>query len=1592
MSKKASDSDNVYQRPDTQPPSLTVNPLFGDDFIADTPDYYYAAATLSGTARNVESGNYVQVTLNGQSWQGLVDKNGEWSIPLPPSTVTRLANFSGDTYDLVVSVTNNQGQSSEETRQVAVYDMFDGRSAGIGINPIAGNDEIIGREKMRDQVISGLVDNAPDGALVTVMLEGKSWQVPVDANGTWSVTLTSEEIKALTPGEHTINVQVPGEYDGSITSVDRTFNVTKDKGTSYAAGIAINSISGDDLLTAVEQQSSLLVSGTTANVASGKEVWVQLGDDIYAATVKNNRWQVEIPAEDLAPLQNGSATLLASVRDLHETATAVREFTVGESLTMPYITLNAPYDNYSAEDLEWSMLTAVFSGKVTNVAAGSYMNVTFGDHHYQARVDENGEWRLPVAPNDLLSQTPGAVPLVLSITNERGETGELSKTVYYSGIDTGNDTQVVINPVSGDDIINAREKQTDLIITGDSLNVPAGQMVELRFPDALPGFVFIGSIDQNGEWRTSIPAAQIKALPAGDLHIEVALPGDDQWSNPGSPPLPDGYWINIDAGNETDNVATLTIDSLEDYGRLTLDQLNGLTVSGSATNVADGSEVWLQTGNWAWTGEVHQGQWQVTIPADNVPELSVGGVIFEATVRNNANGDSAGDTVRINLDPAVPPEGNYVRLDPVWGNDLITRSDSFAPDYLVSGTFTGNNNSNITVTLNGKNYSAQVANGSWLVWLPDQDVLALPDGETALTVQWGDLSDSTTLTLDTDADASLFGVTLDAVTGNNLVAVYEMNGGLSLSGGVLDASVAPPGTLVTVAFNGKTYQTTLTGEADNPRWGLTIPSSVTDSLPTWHDEIITVTLGEAGRQSVPVVRLVEFVDEEYSSTYTPQIEINPAGAGDDVFNLNDDASTILISGYTRYYTPDNRVVVSMNGNSWETTNDQGGRWQVRIPADSLDSWISGTYNIHAVVYGLNVDLEQSIIAETDRTVTIFTEHYRDPTIAIDPVTSDNVLLLSEAEQGLTVSGTVTDVANGSQVALQIGEESYSATVQQGRWQLTIAPEALPALQPGELALTASVTGQSGASAETRVSVPVLANDEVQITIDPLVNNDVVSRYYEAYDHTITGTLSHSQPGTAILLLNGKSYAVTVANGEWMAVVPGEDINALPAGQVPLTVEWHPRYDTTLPSATTIVKVDGDIGFYPRGVTLDTISGDDRVELSELENGLTLSGGALNWRTAQPGTPVYLEINGKHYQTEMTGEEEDRDPRWSLTVPAADLAGLSTVIVNVTGAEGQEWIATSRALTIIDDNTPAEVPPAIVIDPVIGTPDTWGDGLPDVLEPIEQEYASEVSGHVVNIAEDSLIEYSLNGITWQDTVFMNQFFTYIPEQVRSSIADGVYQLGVAITDAVTGVKTYNERTIRVDFVADNDPVITFDALTGDNFLLPSEVNSALTLSGTLSHFEAQQTLYASLWSSGDDNDKFYSTTVNEDGSWQIDLPAGEWGGLQTGDLAYLLTLNSVDSLGNRANAEQLIRLASSDDEEPPEFNALGLSGGQEAIAALLESTENSASPAPETATETEMLPAASGNLWATAARSDLDIAPYTPHAAPQLEELLLQHPA
>ncbi|WP_312240221.1 BapA prefix-like domain-containing protein, partial [Pantoea sp.] len=101
-------SDNNGATP-TPPsaPAISVNAFAGDDILDNGEKG--SAQSLSGTTANVEAGQSVTVTLNGQSYNGVVGADGSWRVSVPADALAALA---AGTATFSVSVRNAAGLSA----------------------------------------------------------------------------------------------------------------------------------------------------------------------------------------------------------------------------------------------------------------------------------------------------------------------------------------------------------------------------------------------------------------------------------------------------------------------------------------------------------------------------------------------------------------------------------------------------------------------------------------------------------------------------------------------------------------------------------------------------------------------------------------------------------------------------------------------------------------------------------------------------------------------------------------------------------------------------------------------------------------------------------------------------------------------------------------------------------------------------------------------------------------------------------------------------------------------------------------------------------------------------------------------------------------------------------------------------------------------------------------------------------------------------------------------------------------------------------------------------------------------------------------
>ncbi|KFW97658.1 hypothetical protein KP22_21555, partial [Pectobacterium betavasculorum] len=235
-----------------------------------------------------------------------------------------------------------------------------------------------------------------------------------------------------------------------------------------------------------------------------------------------------------------------------------------------------------------------------------------------------------------------------------------------------------------------------------------------------------------------------------------------------------------------------------------------------------GQQVTLTLGGKTYTGTVDaNGNWHITLPSDDLRALPQGENPLTVTVTDIAGNQASTTTqVTVSFSPAA------LTLSAI-ADDNILNADEGARDQRLSGTASlSEAGRTVTVSLNGKTYTATIgSDGHWSLTLPAADLQTLNDGEylvrATLTDVAGNVATLTrTLTVDTTAPT----LTLEALTGDDLLTADELQSALDLLG---STSASEAGQTVSVTLNGMTYTGTVAADGS---WKVTIPADVLQAL------------------------------------------------------------------------------------------------------------------------------------------------------------------------------------------------------------------------------------------------------------------------------------------------------------------------------------------------------------------------------------------------------------------------------------------------------------------------------------------------------------------------------------------------------------------------------------------------------------------------------------------------------------------------------------------------------------------------------------------------------------------------------------------
>ncbi|KJX27670.1 type 1 secretion target domain-containng protein [Enterobacter hormaechei subsp. xiangfangensis] len=1397
-------------------PVLTIDTVSGDDVINSSEKTQ--DLTITGTASGLAAGAVVTVMLNGKAYSATVDTNGQWTTTVPASEVGQLGEAL---YTVSASATDSVGNSTSTSHTVNVESVL----PGVIINAVAGDDVINAAELATGQTISGTVVNAEAGNTVTVSVGGHNYTATVQSDLTWSVSVPESVLTALGNGDLTVTASVTNGV-GNSGSGERDITID-----ANLPGLRVDTVAGDDVINSIEHGQNLIITGSSDGLTAGTALTVTVNGKTYAATVlADGTWSAAIPSADVSALAAGAVTV-----NVEGQSSAGNPVTINHDVTVDLANVAISIDAIASDDVINAAergADLVLSGTTANVEENQTVTITFGGKSYTATVDAEGKWTATVPSADLTGLKDGDASVQVSVTNVNGNSASAGRE--YSVDATA--PSVTINTIATDDILNASEAQSDLAISGTS-TAEAGQTVIV----SLNGKDYTTTVSANGSWTLNVPAADLAGLTDGSVTVTASV--SDKAGNPASV----DHALTVDVTVPAVTIHTVAGDDVINVAEHNQAQI----ISGSATGAAAGDKVTVTIGGQTYTTVLDAaGNWSVGVPANVISGLSDGTVTVSVSV-TDAAGNTGSGTHNVTVDTGLPS----VSFNAISDDNVLNAVEK-GQDLSVSGTSANlAEGTQVTVTLNGKNYTATTAaDGTWSLTVPAADLAGLGQASytlnaTATNGVGNSVSSSANLLVDT----ALPTVTINTVAGDNVINAAEVAAGQTLSGTVANAEA---GNTVTVTIGGYSYTATV---QNNLSWSVNVPSDVLTALGNGSLSVTaTVTNGHGntgtGEREIAI------------DANLPGLRVDTV-AGDDVVNTIEHAQNLIVSGTSDGLAPGTVLTVTVNGKDYAATVLADGTWRAAIPSTDVSAWPEGTVKIS--VTGDSA-AGNPITISHDVTVDLATV-----AISINALATDDVINAAEKGADLVLSGVTTNVEAGQTVTISLNGRIYTTTVDDsGNWTYTVPSADLAGLKDGDASVQVSVTNVNGnsASAGREYSVDATAPS---VTINTIATDDILNASEAQSDLAISGTSTAEAGQTVTVSLNGKDYTTTVsANGSWTLNVPAADLAGLSDGSVTVTASVSDKAGNPA-SADHNLTVDVTVP----AVTIHTVAGDDVINVAEHNQAQIISGSATG---AAAGDKVTVTIGGQTYTTVL-----DAAGNWSVGVPASVISGLSdgtaTITASVTDAAGNTGSGTHNVT--VDTGLPTVSFNAISGD--------------NVLNAVEKGQDLSVSGTSANLAEGTVVTVTLNGKNYTATTGSDGTWSLtVPAADLSGLGEASYTLSATATNGV-GNSISTTANLLVDTAL---PTVTINTVAGDNVINAAEVAAGQTITGKVANADIGNTVTVNI------GGNTYTATVQSDLSWSVNVPDSVLTALGNGDLTVSATV--TNDHGNTGTGERDITIDAS----------------------------------------------------------------------------------
>ena len=997
-------------------------------------------------------------------------------------------------------------------------------------------------------------------------------------------------------------VDATGEVVITVNGVDYHVSIENGKATGTISGLAAGDYTvaikyvGDDKYTGVEVAENV-------NVAKAQPVLgVVIADVDYG-----NGFVIEATLTDVngAPL-SGNVIVTVAGKEYTVKVTDGKGIATGDKLaagTYAFAAVWAGDDNYNIVtengDFKVNKVDSAIDVAVSDIKVGEDAVISV-----KLASDATGEVVITVNGEDYTAAIENGVA---SVTVSDLKAGDYTVAVKYTGDNN-------YNEATGSAEFSVLKITPEMDVTVEDIVFGEDLIVNAVLPVDATGEVVItvNGVDYHVAIENGVASVTVSGLEAGDYTVAVKYAGDDNYN---AAEVTKG--VNVAKANPALNVI---IDSV-DYG-------NVFTINAVLTGVNNApldTNIIVTVNGKNYIVAIVNGKG--TFHAD---KLAAGSYNFNARFAGSNNYNEVSDSGKFNV----------YKVDSAIG--ITVKDINVGEDAVITVKLFSDATGELTVTVNGKDYTANVVNGRATVSVSDlkagnYDVVAKYSGDNNYNAAVA-TSTFTVSKVDSTMDVTIN----DIVFGGDLTVDVVLP--VDATGEVI---ITVDGTSYTAGIND--------GKATQVVKDLTAGSHVVVVKYAGDDKYIGVEVAENVNvaKAQPVLGVV-IADVDYGNGFVIEATLT-------------DVNGAPLSG---------NVIVTVAGKEYtvKVTDGKG--------IATGDKLAAGTYAFAAVWAG-------------DDNYNIVTENGDFKVNKIDSSVAVNVNNIKVGEE-LTITVNVPFDATGD-VTVSVDGKEYNVAIENGKAVKTIAD-----LKANDYTVTVKYSGDNNYNANqntTEFTVSKISDYNMNIT---------VLEFKEGVNSTINVVLPKDATGTVTVEIGGKNYTANVTDGVANVIIPGLGVGDY---NITTTYSGDAKYDlmtkkgniTVIPNVDVNLDVDDVVMVYHDGTRLV-------AKLTDYQGKPIVN------------ATIYFNINGVNYA-------RTTDANGTASIALNLESGAYPVIVAYNG---------SASYSKISKNITVTINPSIIADDLVK------------MYKNDTKFSAKFLGSDGKVLANTTVKFNINGVLYTRT--------------------------------------------------------------------------------------------------------------------------------------------------------------------------------------------------------------------------------------------------